>query len=106
MVTVRFLIILGASLIATATAQSQTGAGAITRTAPNDTRAAFLRLIDRPRVALEPAVQRLPDRDGLVQEHFTLAAESGERIPGLLLKQASAKGRRPVIIVLHGTGEN
>jgi dienelactone hydrolase len=70
-----------------------------------NTRAAFLKLIDRQRVPLAPEVKTLPDVDGLRQEHFTFAAEKQERVPGILLKKAGSE-RRPVVVVLHGTGGN
>lgn len=72
-------------------------------TTPAATRAAFLHLIDRPRVPLEPTVSPLPDTEGLTHEHFSFATEQGERVPGILLKQKNG-GRRPVVIVMAGTG--
>ena len=69
----------------------------------SNTRAAFLKLIDRQRVALEPVVEKRPDIDGLTQEQFTFAAEKQERVPGILLKKAGSE-RQPVVVVLHGTG--
>jgi len=69
------------------------------------TRAAFLKLIDRPRVAPAPAVEEAAPADGMVLTKFSFAAEAGERVPGLLLRQTAA-GRRPVVIALHGTGGN
>ena len=76
-------------------AQSQT---------PEKTRAAFLKLIQRPRVPLASAVKDLPSVGELSQEHFTFAAEVDQRVPGILLKNAKFTGRRPVVIILHGTG--
>lgn len=70
-----------------------------------DTRAGFLKMIDRPRVALAPEVREMAADDGLFQVHFSFAAEQGERVPGILVRQAGA-GRRPAVIVLHGTGGN
>lgn len=67
------------------------------------TRAAFLQLIDRPRVPLSPEVKALPSSGGLTYEHVTFAAERDERVPGILLKQTGS-ARRPVVVVLHGTG--
>jgi len=64
---------------------------------------AFLKLIDRPRVPLEPTVRSRPDSSGLVVEQISFAAESGQRVPTLLFKQAGSS-RQPVVIVLHGTG--
>jgi dienelactone hydrolase len=78
-------------------AQSQT---------PEKTRAAFLKLIDRPRVPLAPVVKDLPPVGELSQEHFTFAAEVNQRVPGILLKSPKFSGRRPVVIILHGTGGN
>ena len=70
---------------------------------PAATRADFLRMLDRPRVPLDAEVKTLPDAGGLTYEHFTVAAELGQRVPGILLKQAG-NARRPVVVVLHGTG--
>src|SRR5919108_2011483 len=65
-------------------------------------RAAFLALIDRPAVDPSPAVRPLQSpSEGLSQEHFSFAV-SGDRVTGLLVKQAAASGRRPVVIQLHG----
>ena len=50
-----------------------------------DPRADFLKMIDRPRVALAPEVREMPAEDGLYQVHFSFAAEQGERVPGILL---------------------
>jgi len=93
---------------------------------PAATRAAFLTLIDRPRVPLAPEVQPATEKDGLVHLAFSFATESGQRVPAILVKPtpsspspqsstsspssssspSSAPVRRPVIIVLHGTGGN
>ena len=70
---------------------------------PDATRAAFLKLIDRPRVALEPTVRSRPESGGLVAEEISFTAEAGQRVPTLLIKQ-SGSSRQPVVIVLHGTG--
>ena len=73
-----------------------------------DTRKAFLKLLDRPKV--DPDVKAKPGKsnDGLTTEHFTFASEkkadaSIERVPVLLIKPEKA-GVYPVMIVLHGTG--
>jgi len=68
------------------------------------TRAAFLKMIDRPRVALAPETRPRLDAGFYRAERFTFASEANERVPGLFLKAASAKDRRPVVILLHGTG--
>ena len=66
---------------------------------------AFLKLIDRPKVPPDAQVRRVDIADDpLLREHFLIASEAGERVPGLLAKRRDATGRLPVVIVLHGTG--
>ena len=67
-------------------------------------RAAFLKMIDRPRVALAPEAQPRIDAGAYRAEAFTFLSEAGEKVPGIFLKPAVAKDRRPVVILLHGTG--
>ena len=71
-----------------------------------DTRAAFLQVIDRPRVALAPELAPLPDADGLKKFHLLYSSEAGERVPGYVLLPDSTRfaGARPVVIAMHGTG--
>jgi dienelactone hydrolase len=69
-----------------------------------DTRSDFLKLIDRPRVALAPETRDAPPSDGLVHSAFSYASSADIRVPGILVKSASSSGRRPVVIALHGTG--
>ncbi len=70
-----------------------------------DSRAEFLKLLDRPRVPLVSQIAETKSADGLVQIAFSYAADADNRVPGLLLKSATAPaGRRPVVIVMHGTG--
>ena len=71
--------------------------------AHSDSRADFLKLIDRPRVALTPQVEPLPTTNGLVQFHFNFASDAQNRVPGVLLVSTNFSGRRPVVIALHGT---
>jgi len=73
---------------------------------PANRRAAFLKLIDRPRAPLSPEVKELGVADGLAQTHFTFAADAEQRVPGVLVKQSKSVGRRPVVVALHGTGGN
>src|SRR5581483_3280433 len=40
----------------------------------------------------------------LQREHFSYATDAAERVPGLCYRLARAAGRRPVVILLHGTG--
>jgi len=71
----------------------------------NSSRAAFLELIDRPRVPLLPETKSRVDGD-LSVEDLSFATQAGERVPTLLYRRPGASGRRPVVIVLHGTGGN
>jgi dienelactone hydrolase len=68
--------------------------------AGENTREQFLKLIDRPRVALDAQISA----DGTT---FSYMSEAGQRVPGVLVKpatQPSAASHRPVVIALHGTG--
>jgi dienelactone hydrolase len=71
-----------------------------------DTRAAYIRLIDRPRVALKPQLAELAPVESLKRYHLWFYSDVTERVPGYLLLPVATrfKGRRPVVIVLHGTG--
>jgi dienelactone hydrolase len=71
-----------------------------------DSRTAFLRLLERPQVALAAEQSAPVETGGLVEIAFSFATEAGQRVPGILLKRANAAGRRPVVIALHGTGGN
>ena len=72
---------------------------------PDATRADFLRLIDRPRVPLDPVERAVPDPDPTVaQSYVTFTSEPGQPVPVLTMKPAHVAGRLPVVIVLHGTG--
>lgn len=66
-------------------------------------RADFLRVIDRPRVALEPSPPVVSEVNGYTQEQLSFATSAGERVPVMVLRKGSATGRRAVIIALHGT---
>jgi dienelactone hydrolase len=75
--------------------------------AQEDTRAAFLKIIDRPRVPLAPEVGAAESADpALVAEHITFAADAGARVPMLLVKPRVLSRKAPAVIVLHGTGGN
>ena len=67
-------------------------------------RADFLKLIDRPRVPMVAQVQELAATNDLEQFHFSFAADTSNRVPGILIKSEDSQGRRPVVIALHGTG--
>jgi predicted esterase len=69
------------------------------------TRAAFLKLVDAPRVEPAPDVHQMTaSAPNLLQEHFSFSVEPGQRATGILVKPQGASGRRPVVIQLHGTG--
>ncbi len=82
----------------------------ITYPPPSAVRAAFQKLLDRPKVP--SAVQSdggQPFQDNFVLEELSFSTEkkpdgTDERVPTLILKPAGAKGKLPAVIVLHGTG--
>ena len=70
---------------------------------PAQRRARFLKLLDRPRVPLDPKF--VGGASGmLATERGTFASEPGERVPFLLQRPADDKRKRPAVLVLHGTG--
>jgi dienelactone hydrolase len=80
---------------------------------PAETRAAFLKLIERPRVPLAVEITPTPfalppgAQPAFLEYGFSYASEAGQRVPALLIKPAARPSeRRPVVIVLHGTGGN
>jgi dienelactone hydrolase len=77
---------------------------------PEQTRLAFLKLLDRPKV--DPDVKAGPGvaSGAIATETFTFASEKKrdgnlERVPVLVVRPAK-EGRHPVLIALHGTGGN
>jgi dienelactone hydrolase len=78
---------------------------------PAEVKAAFLQMLDRPRVPLDVQKQEPQREDGLVVEHLSFASEKKadgreERVPLLLVRPEKAAGRLPAVLVLHGTGGN
>jgi dienelactone hydrolase len=74
-----------------------------------ETRAAFLKLIDRPRVELAAKDEAVPldvADAGLTRIAFSYASEAGVRVPGILVKDEKRSGRMPAVILAHGTGGN
>src|SRR6266496_1868655 len=69
-----------------------------------DARARISSLIQHPRVRLAPQVEELRRTNGIVQFHFSFGADAEQRVPGILMKAESSRGRRPTVIALHGTG--
>ena len=70
------------------------------------TRSRFLKIIDRPRVPLDPELRPSRALQGLTATHFTFAAESHERVPGIIIRPENAAARLPAVILLHGTGDS
>jgi dienelactone hydrolase len=77
---------------------------------PAQVKAAFLKLLDRPRVPLEPKIMDTKEKkNGWVLEHLTIASEKKadgplERVPMIVLRPARNDKKLPAVIVLHGTG--
>jgi dienelactone hydrolase len=76
---------------------------------PQEAKAEFLKLLDRPKAAPDPDRAEEKAEGGFVTEHFSIATEkrkdgSVERVPILLVRAEKDQGRRPLVIVLHGTG--
>lgn len=78
--------------------------------APAEAKAAFLKLLDRPKVPADEKVEGEPvEKNGLSYCRWSFASEKKadgtvERVPALTVSPAGRKGQLPVMIVLHGTG--
>src|SRR5262245_50776921 len=76
---------------------------------PAEVKAAFLKLLDRPKVPADAkAIENRLDPDGMLTERLNFASEKKpdgtvERVPVLIVRPGSG-GKRPAVIVLHGTG--
>jgi poly(3-hydroxybutyrate) depolymerase len=80
---------------------------------PTHAKAAFLKLLDRPKVALDVKAGESKARSELLEERITFASEkkgdATERVPVLVIRPKLEMGdpvKRPVMILLHGTGGN
>jgi dienelactone hydrolase len=79
---------------------------------PAEVKAAFLKLLDRPKIDPEPQTINSPRRtEGLITEHLSIATQrkadgSIERMPLLIIRPETVSGRLPAVVVLHGTGGN
>jgi dienelactone hydrolase len=79
---------------------------------PAEVRAAFLKLLDRPRVPLDVQPGTQTKDEAFVSEHLSFASEKKsdgriERVPVLVVRPSANNGKRlPAVIVLHGTGGN
>ncbi len=77
---------------------------------PEKVRAAFHKLLDRPKVPLDVQAGSVTKfEDGTVLERLSFASEKKadgrvERVPTIVLRPAKPAGRLPAVIVLHGTG--
>ena len=79
---------------------------------PSEVKAAFLKLLDRPKVPLDVKAHEIKmGHRGVTSEKLDFAVEarpdgSKERVPALVVKAEGAKPgeRMPAVIVLHGTG--
>jgi dienelactone hydrolase len=78
---------------------------------PAAVRSSFLKLLDRPRVALDvkPGEVTTDEKTGRRVERLSFASEkkadgTTERVPVLVVRPAGGEGRRPAVIALHGTG--
>ncbi len=77
-----------------------------------EVKASFLKMLDRPRVAIDPQVsESKTDAAGMLEEKLSFASEKKadgvtERVPLLLVRPKSDKAKLPCVIVLHGTGGN
>ena len=69
-------------------------------------RSHFLKIIERPRVPLNPKLERGRTAQGLTATHFTFATDADGTVPGIIIRPEKAAGRRPAVIVLHGTGDS
>lgn len=70
----------------------------------SDPRERFLKLLDRPRVPLNPKERSGQVADGVIEKHIEFSSEENQRVPAILVKASVATGRLPVVFVLHGTG--
>ena len=70
------------------------------------TRSRFLKIIERPRVPLDPQLRPGTTSGGLTGAHFTFATDADERVPGIIIRPEKTAERRPSVIVLHGTGDS
>lgn len=78
---------------------------------PVEAKAAFLKLLDRPKVPPDIVRAKPVEKNGLVSTRWSFASEKKadgtvERVPVLSVAPAGKTGKRPVMIVLHGTGGN
>jgi dienelactone hydrolase len=76
---------------------------------PAEVKAAFHKLLDRPKVDLDVQLKSPDDKAGFEILTGSFASEKKsdgqiERVPVLIVKPAGLKGKAPAVICLHGTG--
>ncbi len=77
---------------------------------PEKAKAAFLKLLDRPKVTPDRKAHGNPiEKNGLTYTRWSFASEKKadgtiERVPVLAVAPAGKSGKLPAMIVLHGTG--
>jgi dienelactone hydrolase len=94
-------VVLSAPLVLTAQGRAEAPA----YPEPAKVRADLARLLERPKVPLDPSFTTI-ENGPLIVEKGTFASEAGKRVPALLARSARASGRLPVILVLHSTSGN
>lgn len=72
---------------------------------PAQVAADFRALLKRPKAGFHPSVTAVATDSVLIEKGF-IYSEKTEKVPLLMYKPLGAKGRLPVVIVLHGTGGN
>jgi dienelactone hydrolase len=92
-------LVLSATFTATAVAQAP----------PEKAKAAFLKLLDRPKVPADIKEGVGTASGNLTVSRWSFASEKKadgtvERVPVLMVSPTNGKGKLPVMIVLHGTG--
>src|SRR5256885_13260366 len=70
------------------------------------TRSRFLEISGRRRIPQDPQLRPVGTARRLTATHFTFAADAEERVPGIVIRREKSAGRRPAVIVLHGTGDS
>jgi dienelactone hydrolase len=87
---------------------SQVGAAQNTAPAylpPEQVRADFLKLLDRPKVDPKPEFTS-EEKDDLTVQTGGFFSEPDEKVPTIILKQTARRSRLPVVVYLHGTGKS
>ena len=76
----------------------------------SEVKADFLRIVDRPRIALDVRKHEIkPPFRHLITERLDFASQANpdggvERVPVVVVRPEGVAGRLPVVLVLHGTG--